>query len=443
MSRASRGQFCGSPIHAVSRRAFLGTAAGAVVGGAAGLSILGTPAVAADLRQEQKHAILVFLGGGASQFETWDPKPGRPTGGPFLSIPTSIPGYRVSEWLPEMARRLVRHTAVIRSIDTGNVDHAAGARVVLRGSRPENGAVKYPTLGSMLAHELALRDSTVPDHVALWTATVGFPGMSNDSPDSAGYLGSRWDAINILRALSPEGNKLPASLADLDHKERGELRDLLSRQFSRGRERDATLASHNDAYSRVRGLMASDRLFDISKEPQQVRDRYGPTLFGQQALVARRLIEAGVPFVRLNRGWWDSHGENFDIHQELVPELDHVLAALLDDLEQRGLLERTLVITFSEMGRTPEINNLRGRDHFPRMSATLSGCGVKPGVVYGKTDADGKDIAEGRVKVPQFFATVFQALGIDHQKEYPAHDGRPVPLTDYKTEPVAEVLAQN
>jgi hypothetical protein len=441
MIRPLRGHPCGSAEHLVNRRAFLGSAAGTLIGGTAGLTILGTPAVAAEMKQQQKRAILVFLGGGASQFETWDPKPGRPTGGPFLSIPTSVPGYHVSELMPEMAQRLTKHTAVIRSIDTGNVDHAAGARVVLRGSRPENGAVKYPTLGAMLARELARRDSTVPDHVALWTASVGFPGMGNDSPDTAGYLGSRYDPINILRALSPAGNKLPESLSDLDHKERGELRELLSRQFSRGRERDATLISHNDAYSRVRGLMASDRIFDISREPQHIRDRYGPTLFGQQALVARRLIEAGVPFVRLNRGWWDSHGENFDIHQELVPELDHVLAALLDDLEQRGLLEHTLVITFSEMGRTPEINNLRGRDHFPRMSATLSGCGIKPGVVYGKTDADGKDIAEGRVKVPQFFATIFQALGIDHQKEYPAHDGRPVPLTDYNTEPVSEVLA--
>jgi Protein of unknown function (DUF1501) len=441
MIHSSRGHYCGSAEHHVNRRAFLGTTAGALIGGSVGLNVLRSPAIAAEMKQEQKRAILVFLGGGASQFETWDPKPGQPTGGPFVSIPTAVPGYRMSELMPEMARCISRHTAVIRSVDTGNVDHAMGARVVLRGSRPETGAVKYPTLGAILARELAQRDSTVPDHVALWTSTVGFPGQVNASPDSAGYLGSRYEAINILRALAPEGNKPPESLGDADHKERGELRDLLSRQFSRGRERDATLASHNDAYSRVRGLMASDRLFDISREPQKVRDRYGPTLFGQQALVARRLVEAGVPFVRLNRGWWDSHGENFDIHQELVPELDHVLSVLLDDLAQRGLLEHTLVVTFSEMGRTPEINNLRGRDHFPRMSATLSGCGVKPGVVYGKTNEQGKDIADGRVTVPQFFATVFQTLGIDHQKEYPAHDGRPIPLTDYATKAVSEVLA--
>jgi Protein of unknown function (DUF1501) len=441
MPQASRGRFCNSPDHLLNRRAFLGGAAGTLAGGAAGLGMLGAPLLAQQLKQEQKRAILIFLGGGASQFETWDPKPGRPTGGPFQSIATSIPGFQISELMPEMAARLSKHTAVIRSLDANNTDHDAGARIVLRGARPEKGAVRYPTLGAMLARELALRDSAVPDHVALWSASVGFPGLLNPSPDSAGFLGPRYDAINILRALSPDGNKLPDSLTDLEHKERGELRDLLSKQFSQGRERDATLASHGGAYARVRGLMASDKIFDVTKEPEKVRDRYGPTLFGQQALVARRLVEAGVPCVRLNRGWWDSHGENFDIHQELVPELDHVLAVLLDDLQERGLLQHTLVVTFSEMGRTPQINNLRGRDHFPRMSATLSGCGIQPGVVYGKTDVDGNDITDGRVKLPGFFATIFQALGIDHQKEYPASDGRPIPLTDYGTQAVPGVLA--
>ena len=206
--------------------------------------------------------------------------------------------------------------------------------------------------------------------------------MLNPTPGIAGCLGSRWEPINILRDIRPDANKLPDFLSDLDHKQRSELRQLLSERFLRGRERSSTLTSHNDAYGRVRGLMACDQLFDISKEPKEILDRYGPTLFGHQSLVARRLIEAGVPFVRLNRGWWDSHGENFDIHHELVPELDHVLSVLLDDLEERGLLDHTLVITMAEMGRTPKINTMRGRDHYPGMSATLSGCGIKAGAVF-------------------------------------------------------------
>jgi uncharacterized protein (DUF1501 family) len=187
--------------------------------------------------------------------------------------------------------------------------------------------------------------------------------------------------------------------------------------------------------------MTSDRLFDIEQEPAQMRARYGPTWFGKQALVARRLIEAGVPYVRVNYGWWDHHGQNFEFHHEMVPILDHVLAVLLDDLNDRGLLQHTLVVTLSEMGRTPNINSMMGRDHFPRMSVTLSGCGIKAGVIHGKTDDNGGNIADGIVTLQPFFATIFQAVGIDHEKEHLTPDRRPVPLTDYGTRPVAEVLA--
>ena len=195
------------------------------------------------------------------------------------------------------------------------------------------------------------------------------------------------------------------------------------------------------AYERVRGLMASESLFDISREPQKVRDRYGPTQFGEQALVARRLVEAGVPFVRVARAWWDSHGQNFETHQEMVPELDHVMAALLDDLKARGLLENTLVITLAEFGRTPEINPSLGRDHFATAwSATLSGGGIRGGSVYGKTDANGRAVVDGEVGPAELFATIYQALGIDHQKHYMV-GSRPVPLTEPGTEPIREVLA--
>jgi uncharacterized protein (DUF1501 family) len=187
--------------------------------------------------------------------------------------------------------------------------------------------------------------------------------------------------------------------------------------------------------------MASEKLFDIEQEPQAVRDRYGPSQFGQQTLVARRLIEAGVPFVRVGRAWWDSHGENFETHQELVPELDHVMSTLLDDLHDRGLLEHTLVITLAEFGRTPTINASLGRDHFATAwSATLSGCGIKGGSVYGKTDATGSRVTDGEVGAPELFATIYQALGIDPQKNYVVNS-RPVPLTEPGTEPIDDVLA--
>ena len=211
--------------------------------------------------------------------------------------------------------------------------------------------------------------------------------------------------------MIPENIRRLDEITELDHSQRADLRDLLSKQFARGRTSRA-LGSHNEAYQRVRGLMASEKLFDISHEPQAVRDRYGPTQFGEQALVARRLVEAGVPFVRVGRAWWDSHGQNFETHQEMVPELDHVMATLLDDLKERGLLENTLVITLAEFGRTPEINASLGRDHFATAwSATLSGCGIQGGSVYGKTDANGNTVVDGEVGAAQLFATIYQALG--------------------------------
>jgi len=187
--------------------------------------------------------------------------------------------------------------------------------------------------------------------------------------------------------------------------------------------------------------MASERLFDVAREPQRIRDQYGPTLFGQQALAARRLVEAGVPFVRVGRAWWDSHGHNFETHEELVPELDHVMATLLDDLEARGLLQNTLVITLAEFGRTPNINSQLGRDHFASAwSCTLSGCGIRGGSVYGRSDPTGNRVIDGEVGAPQIFATIYRALGINHHKNY--HVGsRPVPLTDPGTQPIREVLA--
>jgi uncharacterized protein (DUF1501 family) len=172
-----------------------------------------------------------------------------------------------------------------------------------------------------------------------------------------------------------------------------------------------------------------------------VRDRYGPTQFAEQVLVARRLAEAGVPFVRVARAWWDSHGQNFETHQELVPELDHVMATLLDDLQERGLLESTLIITLAEFGRTPSINPSLGRDHFATAwSTTLSGCGVQGGAVFGKTDASGNRVVEGEVGAAQLFATIYQALGISHRKNYYV-GSRPVPLTEPGTEPIKPVLA--
>jgi uncharacterized protein (DUF1501 family) len=432
---SARHYFCGSPVHAVNRRTFLGgtaVAAAAFASDMTGLDALTVPALAAELKKQQKHCILLWLAGGASQLETWDPKPGRETGGPYRAISTAVPGIQVCELMPKLAQR-IKHTAIIRSLNTRNADHGGGAELMERGRRDEP-TVKYPDLGAVLAAELGRADSQVPDYVSMYTSTEG------RRKGSSGFLGARYAPMFLSEGMKPEYIDRLDAISELDHKERADLRELLSKRFAQGRHSSA-LASHNGAYARVRGLMAAEKLFDIAQEPQKMRDAYGPSQFGEQVLVARRLIEAGVPFVKVARAWWDSHGENFETHLELVTELDQVMSTLIDDLKSRGLLERTLIITLAEFGRTPTINASLGRDHFASAwSASLTGCGVKGGSVYGKTDDDGKKVAEGEIGAGPLFATIYEALGIKHDKHYYL-GARPIPLTDPGTKPIKEVLA--
>ncbi|HEX3151466.1 MAG TPA: DUF1501 domain-containing protein [Gemmataceae bacterium] len=430
-------RFCGSPDHAISRRGFLGTAA-AAIGTAAfadmtGLDILANSVLAGEMKKQQKRVILLWLAGGASQLETWDPKPGAATGGPFRSIQTAVSGVRISELMPKMADRM-KHKLAIRSLNTKNGDHGGAAMLMMRGRRDEAN-VKFPDLGAVIAKEMGRADSQVPDYVTFYTQTEG----RSMAPGSSGFLGSRYAPMELTTNNQPDNIKRLDGINELDHQQRADLRDLLSKQFAQGRT-SAPLGSHNEAYQRVRGLMASDKLFDVSQETDKMRDQYGRTQFGEQTLIARRLIEAGVPFVRVGRAWWDSHGQNFETHQEMVPELDHVMAALVDDLKDRGLLEHTMIITLAEFGRTPSINPSLGRDHFASAwSCSLTGASIKPGA-YGKSDATGNKVVEGEVDAAKLFATIYSALGINPHKNYYL-GARPVPLVEPGTEPIKEVLA--
>jgi hypothetical protein len=427
--------FCGSADHAIDRRLFLG---GAAAGAAAfadmtGLSALATPALAGELKKGQKRVILLWLAGGASQLETWDPKPGAPTGGPFRAIKTDVPGVQISELMPQMAKRM-KTTCVIRGLNTKNGDHGGAAKIMMRGRRDESG-LRYPDLGAVLAREMGRVDSKVPDYVTFYTQTEG----RSMAPGDAGFLGARYAPMELTTNNYPEFIKRLTDTTELDHKERAELRDLLGKEFARGRQSD-TMNSQNEAYERVRGIMASEALFDISKEPQKVRDKYGATQFGEQCLIARRLVEAGVPFVRVGRAWWDSHGQNFETHQEMVPELDHVMATLIDDLAERGLSDDVMILTLAEFGRTPQINASLGRDHFASAwSMTITGAGIKGGAVYGKTDDKGNKVVAEEVDAGSLFATIYSALGINPNKNYYV-GSRPIPLVNPGIEPIAAVL---
>ncbi|MCE9533299.1 MAG: DUF1501 domain-containing protein [Planctomycetes bacterium] len=427
--------FCGSTDHGLSRRGFLG---GALAAGATAFSdmsqidLLANSALASELKKEQKRVILLWLAGGASQLETFDPKPGAATGGPFRSIQTDVPGVRISELMPEMAQRM-KNTCIIRSLNTRNGDHGSGAKIMMRG-RADEANLKYPDLGAVLAKEMGRADSKVPDYVAFYSQTEG------RMPGDSGFLGSRYAPMELTTGNMPENIKKLDGITELDHQQRADLRDLMSKKFAAGRS-STTLGSHNEAYQRVRGLMASEKLFDINQESATVRAKYGPTQFGEQALVARRLVEAGVPFVRVARAWWDSHGQNFETHQEMVTELDHVMATLIDDLKERGLLNNVMIITLSEFGRTPSINSSLGRDHFGNAwSTTITGCGIKGGACYGKTDATGNKVVDGEIAAGPLFATIYRALGINPNKNYYV-GSRPVPLVNPGIEEVKEVLA--
>ena len=429
-----------SPGHLISnevscsRRSFLkasalGTATFAI--NTSVLESLGNPIFAGELKKHQKRVILLWLAGGASQLETWDPKPGRPTGGPYSAISTAVPGIQISELLPKQAER-IKKTAIIRSLNTKNGSHGGGAELMMLGRRKEQ-AFDLPDLGAIVAHELGQPDSPVPDYVSMYTATEGRRN------GTSGFLGARYAPMFLTEKMVPPNIEKLDSITQGDHQARNELRNMLAKRFERGRS-SSVMGSHNFAYQRVKGLMASDKLFDVSQESAKMHELYGPTQFGQQCLIARRLCEAGVPFIRVARAWWDSHGQNFETHRELCADLDHVMAGLIDDLEDRGLLEHTLIITLGEFGRTPRINASLGRDHFANAwSCSLTGCGIKGGSVYGKSDQDGNKVIEGEITAKHLFATIYQALGIDYEKAYQI-GSRPVPITDFGGAPIKEVL---
>lgn len=258
-----------------------------------GLDLLSSPVFAKELQQSGKRCILLWLAGGASQLETFDPKPGRPTGGPYRAIQTTTPGLAISELMPKMADRVGKYSAIIRSLDTKNADHGGGARLMIWPSRRANREISLtgrragPRTGPDREPGARLRQ-LLHSH----RRPRGLPLASPDFSARATTPCSSRGRCQFVRRLE--------EIADLDHQQRGELRRLLSESFARGRQ-SGPLASHNESYSRVRGLMASEQLFDISRESQAARDKYGPTLFAEQCLVARRLVEAGVPFVKALR----------------------------------------------------------------------------------------------------------------------------------------------
>jgi uncharacterized protein (DUF1501 family) len=376
--------------------------------------------------------LFLWLAGGASQFEMWDPKPGRATGGPFRAISTSVPGVQIGELMPRVAKRMHK-LSVVRSLSTGISEHFQAADLISTG-RPKESALDYPELGVTLAKELSRGAQQLPDYISIFRTSEG---RRRAEP---GFLGAAQLPIHLEKSIRPENIDRPKELSAERFAARAELRRELSRGFLSGRADRAIAAPFESAHARTAGLMESTAPFDLEREPAAVRERYGRTPFGRHCLLARRLLEAGVPVVKVARGFWDSHHDNFESHRELVPDFDRVFSTLLDDLDERGLLERTLVMVLSEFGRTPKINKDVGRDHYATAwSCAFAGARTRPGAVFGRTDKDGAQVTDGKLNAGDLAATILAAVGVDHQKHYQV-GLRPVPLAPEESKPAKEIL---
>ncbi len=399
----------------------------------------------------RRHCIVLWMGGAPSQIDTFDLKPNHENGGEFSEIQTNVPGVRFSEHLPNLAKHADK-LAIVRSLTSKEGDHERASQFVKTGV-PPMGPKGRPQVCAALAHQLCGEHDKLPPLVRI-SANQFVVGR----PIGPAYLGPRFLPLNVGVAASTGQNgrdatinngpfttltvdslDRPTSVDEQRDARRAELWATLENQFLRSHNA-ASVRSHQSVYQNARTLMTSGQadVFDLEKEPESLRRKYGVGSFGQGCLLARRLVESGVSFVEveLNRSTlegssWDSHSNNFQAVRSLSNELDAGWATLLEDLDDHGLLETTTVIWMGEFGRTPKINSNAGRDHFPAaFSAVLAGGRTKGGQAYGQTTADGMMVKDKPVSVPQFLATICQATDIDPSTMIENDEGRPVPIID-------------
>jgi uncharacterized protein (DUF1501 family) len=373
--------------------------------------------------------INLFLPGGMSAQESFDPKPYAPGDyrGPFGSVATKLPGVHFGEKLPRLAAQADR-LAVIRSMTHGEAAHERGTHNLFTGYRPSP-ALEYPSMGSIVAHELGGRNN-LPPYVCVPNVPNEFAGsgfLSNAfGPFGLGSDPARGD-FTVRDLALPQGVD-----ADRFHRRRTML-ETVDAHF-RSLESSDALASMDAFYDHAYKLISSQEAreaFNLKAEPDALKDSYGRNAAGMRLMMARRLVEAGVRFVSLTYGSWDHHGNIKGGFENQIGDFDRGVAALLEDLAQRGMLERTLVLVTTEFGRTPKINPQAGRDHWPRVfSIAMAGGGLKAGVVHGASDSLGGEPETDPVTVEDFAATVYHQLGLDLEKRLMAPGDRPVPLVN-------------
>lgn len=421
---------CGTAAHLMARRQFLGVlAAGA---GALGLGAMPSAGLAESLARRGKRVLVIFMAGGLSQLESWDPKPGTATGGPFRAIPTSVPGLHVSELLRLTARQMHR-LAVVRGVNTAEDDHAKGSHLMTTGRR-ETPGLAYPHLGAVMAKAIAPDDSPLPGHIQIT------PGGGGGRAGDAAYLGPRYAAVVLGNGNPPSHTTRPAEITAASDQQRQDFRRQINDHFA-ARRRTALSDAYTATYEQALALMERKEIFDVTKEPEADQQRYGKHDFGRHCLLARRLLEAGISFVQVAHSNYDTHNENFDFHIEQLGEFDQSFSALVEDLAQRGMLQDTLVVVMSEFGRTPHINQYYGRDHWSRAwSVVLGGAGIVPGAVHGKTNDTGTEVVDGQVDHRHLFHTYLQALGLKSSGSFDI-GGRKMPMADPAAYPIKELLA--
>jgi uncharacterized protein (DUF1501 family) len=382
--------------------------------------------------RKPKKCILLWMQGGPSHHDTFDPKPEAPAEvrGEFATVPTTLPGVRFTEHVPMLAKQTDK-LAVIRGHDPKNGSHGVADHLMMSGHK-FNPSLPFPCFGSVVAKERGYVDGMLP------FVQLGKAVDRRFNGGIAGFLGDSFNPFEVhedpsaanfrVRDLTVGGN---AERARLDRRVTM-LHELES--YQRATEKAADVVKARDEfYEKAHGIItspAAKKAFDIDAEPEKVRERYGKSMLGQQCLLARRLVEAGVQFVTVTDGGWDTHQNNFkSLKDRLLPRLDRGLSALVDDLSSRGMLDDTLVVWFGDFGRTPKINPSAGRDHWSTAGcALMAGGGLKVGQVVGATNALGEYVTDSPVGPQDIAATIYHTLGVNLHTWYKAQDGRPIEL---------------
>ena len=375
---------------------------------------------AARLRQRGMACILLWMRGGPSQFETFSPKPEHANGGETNAIATSVPGIQIAENLPQTAQAL-QDICLIRSMTSREGSHPRATYLMQTGYLP-TASVKFPSLGSIVAHELGDPNFDLPNFVRIGNRGRGSAG--------GGLLGVDYDPFNIRNPQRSPENTSPTTGENRFRRRLGLLSELEQAEAQTIKQE---VADHQKLYKKASRLVLSTKMeaFDLEQETTKTREAYGESQFASGCLLARRLVETGVPFVEVNAGNWDTHQDNFDRCRSLCEEVDQPYAQLLSDLRQRGLLEKTMVIWMGEFGRTPRINPRGGRDHYPRaFNVALAGGGVRGGQVIGETDEAGESVVDRPISVSDLFRTICHGLKIDADSENMSSIGRPIKVVD-------------